>query len=144
MIVEGQRVRWDEHTQLKIGRFSSLDDIPLGYEITVKGSRAYDGSFLAKEFAAKPNGIAVTNNEAKSYFGALEDAYLDRGAMFSDGPNGPEVVGRIITSGPEVDRLNRIMARLVPRYIRRLLTRSRCPDGTVECHGNGQRRRVGL
>jgi len=119
LIVDGQRVRAQADT-----RFSGkdlardVDSIPLGYEVEVKGTRASDGSVLAREIKAKPNGSAMFEGELMYMTNRAEREYLIDGRLQgADGRagGGPKVLDR----GAHVDRARAIMDRLLPPYLRK-------------------------
>ena len=119
LVVEGQRVRADRSTKLKfkgIGR--SFELIPLGFEVEVRGRRLADGSILAREVKAKPNGRAMYEGELERAFDQNEAEYRRRGRMFDRSPNGGAGTdhGALLESGARVDRVRRITRRLVPPY----------------------------
>jgi hypothetical protein len=116
LIADGQRVKWTGTTRTKLGRIAAVSSIPLGYEIDLKGVRALDGALVADEITVKPNGIALYEREAQQYFNELEGSYVTRGVMWQPEPRGARVIGAVATSGPEVERIRRIVNRLVPPY----------------------------
>ena len=118
LIADGQRVRWDSHTRMKLGRQASITSVPLGYEIKVKGVRLADGALLAQQLDVKPNGIAAYENEVIQATNALEAAWASQGAAFLIDDKGNRVdIGRIVESGPDVERARRVLGRLVPPYV---------------------------
>jgi Zn-dependent protease with chaperone function len=118
MVVDGQRIRWDNQTHLKLDRVSSVVNIPLGYEINIKGIRTGDGSVLALQLDAKANGIAAYENEVRQWCDDQESAWMRNSAVFQIASDGTRKEGaRIIDSGPDVDRVRRILTRLVPPYV---------------------------
>lgn len=119
IIVDGQRVRADNNTKFKGKNIRGLDSIPLGYEVKVKGRRQADGSVLAESIEAKPNGMALFEREILQASDQIEQIWLKEGRMFEPGQGGKRHdIGRIVTSGPEVARVRRIMNRLLPPYIK--------------------------
>lgn len=118
LVADGQRIRWNDQTRLKLGRIPAVSHIPLGYEIKVNGKRADDGSLLAQQLDVKPNGIAAYENEVRQGSDELEAAWMRSGAMFHVAQDGTRSdVGRILETGPEVDRVRRIVGRLLPAYV---------------------------
>ncbi len=116
LIVEGQRVRVSERT-LFLGktRRGDLDSIPLGYEIKVDGYRNADGSIFARKLEAKPNGSAMFEGQVSSEFEAIERQWRRRGYVFEEGASGNSGrLGALVEDGPEVDRVRRMIGRLVP------------------------------
>jgi hypothetical protein len=129
LVVEGQRITWNTQTRFKLGRIADVTAIPLGYELKAKGIRQPDGSLLAQEIEARPNGIALYENEMLQNFAALETVWLRTGMMFDADERGrPVPVGRILESGEDVERVRRIMGRLVPPYVNANRLRVRVVD----------------
>lgn len=114
LIVEGQRVRVSART-LFLGRArgGDLEAIPLGYEIKVDGYRAPDGSVLARKLEAKPNGNAMFEGQLSAEFDAIEHQWRARGYVYED-QAGSRRLGALVEDGPQVDRVRRIVSRLVP------------------------------
>lgn len=116
LIVEGQRVRVDQHTKFK--KVAQLEAIPLGYEVKVKGLRQADGTILALEIEAKPNGVAMFEKELRTGHTTAEEQWVQSGARLRQAGDGSvQQTGRIISDGPKVERLQRILRRLLPPYI---------------------------
>ena len=63
------------------GEAKSFASIPLGYELKAKGNRQRDGSLLAGEVEAKPNGSAMFEGEVRS---ATDQAEASRVAAALD------------------------------------------------------------
>lgn len=118
VIVDGQRVQADAATKFKGTKVRTFSDITLGDEIRVKGIRRADGSVLATEFEAKVNGEALFESDVRAITNEMEAAWLRAGAMSEpDEEGGTEVIGKVVTSGPRVDRVRRIVARMLPPYV---------------------------
>jgi hypothetical protein len=117
VIVDGQRIRWTAGTRVKLKDASSVETIPLGYEVRAKGIRQADGSILARDLDARPNGSALFEKQARKSFDDLEHAFVSRGQMFEPTKSGLHDIGPVVTSGPDVDRARRILNRLCPPYI---------------------------
>jgi Zn-dependent protease with chaperone function len=119
LVVDGQRVLADAKTRIEGGKGRDLKGIPLGYEVKVKGSRRSDGSILATRVEAKPDGMAMFESDVLSATNQIERMWVQAGAMYSEGPRGRrQTIGEIVEDGPEVERVRRIMARLVPPYVK--------------------------
>jgi Zn-dependent protease with chaperone function len=119
LIVDGQRVRADNRTKFKGKNIKSLDSIPLGYEVEVKGKRQSDGTVLAQSIEAKPNGTAMFESDVRAASDQIEQVWVKDGMMFEPKEDGSkQTIGRILESGPPVTRVRRIMARLVPPYVK--------------------------
>jgi Zn-dependent protease with chaperone function len=110
-------VRWAEGTQLQLDRLPFVSSVPAGYEMVVVGRRTRDGSLMAERIDAKRNGTALHENQVVQEFDDIERAWLANGAMFLS--NGKELrnVGRIEDTGPSVERVRRVMRRIVPPYV---------------------------
>ena len=119
LVVEGQRVSIDAATIFKGSHARSLEEIELGDEVTVRGERAVDGSIRAFEIEAKPNGDALFEAEVLSVTDEMEGVWVERGMMFEPGETDEDitVIGSLLTSGPQVDRVARITRRLMPPYL---------------------------
>jgi Zn-dependent protease with chaperone function len=97
------------------GEAQSFAAIPLGYEFKAKGKRQRDGSLLANEVEAKPNGKALFEGEVRSATDQAE-AQARQNGRFGD----PKAsVGKLIESGPQVERVRRIVDTLLPAYVPR-------------------------
>jgi len=118
LLADGQRVCPAPKSRFKGGgEARDFDSIPLGYELKAKGSRALDGSLLATEIEAKPNGGALFENEIKSATDSAEQKYRQAGSFFQEGNGRIESIGRLYESGPEVDRVRNIVDTLLPPYM---------------------------
>jgi peptidase M48-like protein len=117
LIVEGQRVHWTPTTQLDLGRVTNINDVPAGYEMTVTGRRAHDGSLVAQQIEAKPNGIAAYENNVVQQSDAVERIWVSDGTMFLSNGKRRHNLGQVIDKGPSVDRVRRVMNRIVPPYV---------------------------
>jgi Zn-dependent protease with chaperone function len=120
LIVDGQRVMVDKSTRFDLARkVDGFEDIPLGYEIKVKGTRRGDGAIVARELEAKPNGIAMFEKKVLTLTDQAEAKYRRAGKYYvSSKGRRQKVVGKLYDSGPDVDRVRRIADRIVPPYIR--------------------------
>jgi Zn-dependent protease with chaperone function len=96
------------------GEAKSFATIPLGYELKAKGKRRADGTLLAREVEAKPNGSAMFEGEIKAATDQAEAQARERGRFYSDEKTS---VGRLIESGPQVDRVRHIVDTLLPPYL---------------------------
>ena len=69
------------------GEAKSFAAIPLGYELKAKGRRRADGTLLAREVEAKPNGSAMFEGEIKSATDQAEAEAREKG-RFTEGDRG--------------------------------------------------------
>jgi hypothetical protein len=116
LIVEGQRISANSFTKFK--KVSNLQSIPLGYAVEVKGMRQENGSILATEVEAKPNGTALFEPEALKMTGDAETFWMNNGAVLEPQADGTVANrGVIISEGAQVDRVRNIMMRLLPSYV---------------------------
>jgi Zn-dependent protease with chaperone function len=121
LVVDGQRIRIGERTEFKgKGDAKTFGDIPLGYEVKVEADRVSDG-WLARKVEAKPNGRALFEDDLRREFDEVEVRFRDEGRVFEeDEETGErEDYGRLLLRGPEVDRVERLVERLVPPYVDR-------------------------
>ncbi len=116
LIADAQRVCPGPKLKFKgEGEARSFDAIPLGYEVKAKGKRQRDGSLLAREVEAKPNGSAMFEGEVRAATDQAE-AQARQSGRFGDAK---APVGKLIESGPQVERVRRIVDNLLPGYIPR-------------------------
>ena len=114
LIVDGQRVRVYEKTKYK-GRFGrGLATIPLGSEVTVRGARQADGTFIATEVDARPNGSGYFDQAVLSATNTAEAEWLQKGQVGEAAADAPP--SRVLKSGPMVERVSRMVGRLTPPY----------------------------
>ena len=100
------------------GDAKDFASIPLGYEFKAKGVRQADGTLLALEAEAKPNGGALFESEVRSATDGAEQQARKAGRFLEKAADGKEhTVGRLIESGPYVDRVRGIVDTLLPPYL---------------------------
>ena len=116
LIADAQRVCPAPKLKFKgEGEARSFESVPLGYEFKAKGKRQRDGSLLAREVEAKPNGSALFEGEVRSATDQAEAQARESG-RFGDAK---APVGKLVESGPQVDRVRHIVDNLLPEYIPR-------------------------
>jgi Zn-dependent protease with chaperone function len=117
LVVDGQSVRVAAGTKIKLPKgMGDLAALPLGFEVTAKGVRGADGTLVASQLEAKPNETSMFENEARSATTELETKWLHDGRVYGDG-DGASVLGELFTEGGDVERVRRIVRRLVPPYL---------------------------
>ena len=117
LIVDGQRIRANQSTTWH-GGFSSIDAVPLGYEVRVTGARQPDGTVLASDIDVRENGDALFENEVTRGTDQLEALWVRDGQAFEGDRRGRRVVfGNVEREGHEVERVRRIVRRLAPPYL---------------------------
>jgi Zn-dependent protease with chaperone function len=119
LVVDGQKVC--PAPDLKFegeGAAWSFATIPLGYEVKVtEGRRLADGTVLAGEVEAKPNGEAMFESQVRAATDQME-AQIRRAGHFPEGEGRrARSVGRLLESGPRVDRVRWIVDHLLPPYL---------------------------
>lgn len=119
LIVDGQRVRANASTKFKGKRALGIADIQLGDEIRLSGVRDRDGAVLANEIEAKEDGKALFEDDVLAVTDEMEELWVEEGMMFESSEDGEdiEIIGELITSGPEPRRAKRITQRLLPPYV---------------------------
>jgi Zn-dependent protease with chaperone function len=119
LIVDGQRVRLSEGGKFKGPKdVRPFEQIPLGYEVKVKGRRSQDGALMADEVEVRQNGSALFESDLRSAFDGMEQKYLAERRMYEeDGSGKRQEFGRLYTTGAAVDRVRDILDRLVPSYL---------------------------
>lgn len=118
LVVDGQRVIVNAATKLKGRGIASFDAIPLGYEVEAKGVRLPDGVLLASEVEAKANGDGMFEGDIRRATDDLEAKWLRSGAVTEEDEDGEAtLVGTLVTRGEHVDRVQRIVRRVMPPYV---------------------------
>jgi metalloendopeptidase OMA1, mitochondrial len=131
VVVDGQRVVVTPATKVKAKGLAvrSARDIPLGYDVEAEGTRDRDGRLVATTLEAKPNGVALFENDVRQATDTIESMWLQSGEVFQQDQHGRrQRMGRVVTSGPQVDRVQRIMGRLLPPYVARSQVRVHVVD----------------
>jgi len=122
LIVDGQRVVVTKSTKINGTSRKARDftSIPLGYEVNLKGTRRDDGSIRAREIEVSRNRDTAIDVELSKSFDAIEALFLEKGRMVMVDENGKVVedLGKLLTSGPLVERTRRIATRLAPPSVR--------------------------
>jgi len=119
LVVDGQRVCPAPGLDFKgKGAAWSFATIPLGYEVKVKkGTRLADGTVLARRLEAQPNGEAMFEAQVQAATDQME-ARIRRAGRFSEGEGRrAKSVGRLLETGPRVDRVRWIVDSLLPDYL---------------------------
>ena len=82
------------------GEAKEFGSVPLGYELKAKGTRRADGTLLAREVEAKPNGSAMFEGDIRSATDQAEAQAREKG-RFTEGDGKKETnVGKLIREGP--------------------------------------------
>lgn len=117
LVVDGQKVVVDASTKWK-GKFKSIEAVPIGHEVRVKGVRRATGEVLAREIDVRPNGTALFEPEVLQGSNELEGLWIrNRTAFEADGAGRKVEIGAIHDSGPRVDRVRGILRRVSPPYV---------------------------
>jgi hypothetical protein len=120
LVVDGQRVvpAGDARFEGK-GRARRFQGIPLGYEVKVEGVRLPDGTVLAREIEAKPNGSAFYEGSIRADADAMEQEFRRHGRVAERDDQGGVAFdyGNLLESGSEVERVRNITRRLTPPYL---------------------------
>src|SRR5262245_4511554 len=118
LIVDGQRVTASSSTKLKGAKNAAA--IPVGYLMRVKGTRDAKGTVLATEIETKANVVEGSEGKLLAGTNMAESTWVAAGKIVETDANGKEQsMGDLITSGPEYDRVNRIVSRVIPPYVNR-------------------------
>ena len=118
LIVDGQRVKATPSTQLKGSADASK--IPLGYMMRVKGTRDAQGTVIATEIEAKANTVTGAEGQLVEACNLAESTWVAAGAIVETDANGKQQsMGKLMKTGPEVDRVRRIVDRVMPPYVNR-------------------------
>ena len=117
LIVDGQKVVVNAASKWK-GKFKSLDAVPLGEEVRVKGVRLPNGDVLALEIDVRANGTALFEPEVQQGTNELEGMWLRNRAAFEADAYGKRIqIGEIEQDGRRVDRVRDIVRRVAPPYV---------------------------
>ena len=117
MIVDGQRVKAMPST--KISGYKNAA-IPVGYAMKVKGTRDAQGTVLASEITTKANVVEGSEAQLISGSNMAESTWVKAGAIVETDENGKQQsMGALHTSGPDYDRVHKIVDRVMPPYIDR-------------------------
>ena len=82
------------------GEAKDFGSVPLGYELKAKGTRRADGTLLAREVEAKPNGSAMFEGDIRSATDQAEAQARKKG-RFTEGDGKKETnVGKLVEDGP--------------------------------------------
>jgi Zn-dependent protease with chaperone function len=120
LVVDGQRLRASARTKFKgEGQARSFETIPLGYEVKLRATRLSDGTLLASDVEAKPNGNAFMEADLVKAFDATEAQYREKGRVSERDENGKETsLGRLEESGPRVERVRAMLRLICPPYLK--------------------------
>jgi Zn-dependent protease with chaperone function len=99
------------------GEARDVASIPLGYEFKAKGRRLADGTLLAQEIEAKPNGSALFESEVRSATDEAEQRARSLGSFVEGSGGRLRNVGRLYEDGPYVERVRTIVDNLLPPYL---------------------------
>jgi len=119
LVVDGQKVCPAPGLDFKgKGAAWSFATIPLGYEVKVKkGTRLADGTVVARRLEAQPNGEAMFEAQVRAATDQME-ARIRRAGRFSEGEGRrAKSVGRLLETGPRVERARWIVDSLLPDYL---------------------------
>ncbi len=118
VVADGQKVCPGPGLKFKGGgEAKDMASVPLGYEFKAKGKRLADGSLLAQEVEAKPNGSALFEGEVRSATDQAENQAKARGFFVEGGGGKERNVGRLYEDGPYVERVRGIVDNLLPPYL---------------------------
>jgi len=116
VMVDGQRVVATPAT--RVSGAKTLKDIPLGYEVKVKGNRDKSGALIAAQVDTRPNGTDGTEQEIIAASNQAEDTWVKHKMMFEPADSGKIIkIGDILESGSYVDRARKIIDKLRPSYV---------------------------
>jgi Zn-dependent protease with chaperone function len=114
--IDGQPVVADGATKFK--GVKSLAEIQVGYWTKAEGKRRADNVIVASKIEARPNKLEGNEGQIIDITNQIEKLWVDNKMMFEPiDSTKVKKIGDILTSGPEVDRANRIMDRLRPAHI---------------------------
>ena len=116
VIVDGQQVTAGAKTSFK--GCAAIDAITLGVGVKVDGKRLPSGAVEAQSiecaaWVVSPEEQAMINDSNDA-----EKAWVRAGRLaFSDGDGGTKNIGALLKDGPDVKRVQGIVAKLAPAYV---------------------------
>jgi Zn-dependent protease with chaperone function len=114
--VDGQPVVAGPKTSFR--GVKALGAIQPGFWVKGEGKRRADGVIVATKLEARPNGMDKGEADIIKLSDQAEKMWVDRKMMFEPADSGKVIkIGDILESGPEVDRVRKIMDRLRPGHI---------------------------
>ncbi len=114
--VDGQPVVAGPKTSFK--GVKGMAGIQAGFWVKGEGKRRPDGVIVATKLEARPNGMDKGEADIIKLSDQAEKMWVDRKMMFEPADSGKVLkIGDILESGPEVDRVRKIMDRLRPDHI---------------------------
>lgn len=119
ILIDGQTITTGTTTRWKApAAMSSLREIPLRSEVTVRGVRLPDGRIRAEEIRVKANGTEAYEQAVIEQGNAAEREWVGAGGVYMLAAGGrPAMVGRVVTDGPLVDRTTSVLRRLSPTSV---------------------------
>jgi beta-barrel assembly-enhancing protease len=118
LIVDGQRIEVTDKTKVSVASIKKAADLPLGYILRVSGTRNTEGTLVASKIEGKPNGTEFMESDVLAGTNQAEKAWVAAKKVADGGADGQEhVIGKLIDSGPQVDRARKIVDRLLPSYV---------------------------
>lgn len=118
LIVEGQRLVVPKGARVKLeGEARTVSSIPLGYLTEAVGERQADGSIRVRKLVARPNGIQLFEQDVLDATNQLEAMYRTAGQFLMAAGDESSSLGALRERGPEVERVRRIVDRVLPPYI---------------------------
>ena len=120
LIVDAQRVQVGSNTKFTGGgRATSVETIPIGYEVKVKGVRLQNGAIAAFELEAQRNGMGSTEKKVIASTDQAEKSWVQAKQIVEPGPDGKQVsMGALHDSGPQVDRARKIVDKILPAQVK--------------------------
>jgi len=120
LIVDGQRIQPMPGMKFKAPAAKTPADVPLGYGVRVKGVRQTDGTVKASEFQARANGVDAVEEQILAGTNHAESTWVAAQAVVEPGEDGQmKSMGKLIATGPQLERARNIVDRVLPAYIDR-------------------------
>ncbi len=117
VVADGQKVCPAPGCKFKGGdKTKDLGAAALGSELKAKGKRLDDGTLLAREIETKANGEGLFEGDIRSVTNAAETRARQSGRFWEDAEQ-TKSVGALHESGPQVERVRRIVDSLLPPYL---------------------------
>lgn len=118
-VVEAQCVTVTDQTKFDGDDISVMSDIPLGYKVKAKGYRMADGTILADKVKAEENKKGLLEDIVIGTGDEIEAEWVKKGYVSWMKMDSGEInVGKIMSSGKDFDRVNKIFKSIIPAYLK--------------------------
>ena len=119
LVVDAQCVTVTDQTKWNGDEVSTISDIPLGDNVKAKGYRMNDGTICADKIKVEENKKGLLEDIVIGIGDEIEAEWLKKGYVSEPEKDSGEInVGKILSSGKDFDRVNRIFKSIIPSYLK--------------------------